>query len=140
MRLSGRILILFTIGAFLSLLIMEHKFKRLNIWKRAMDLAESIYDVTNQFPTDEKSILISQMKRCSLSIPSNIAEGTSCATPRHISHYLRISIGSIYELQTQLNFAHRRGFVNDKNFNALEKEMTEIKSMIFGFRDKILKS
>lgn len=80
-----------------------HNFKKINIWKNGMDLVSISYSMTKQFPDYEKFGLARQMNRCAISIPSNIAEGSSKSTNRHFTNYLEHSLGSSFEWETQLN-------------------------------------
>ncbi len=82
-----------------------HNFRQLNIWKDARVLVKDVYLLTSKFPADERFGLISQINRCSVSVPSNIAEGSARGTNKDFAHFLRISLGSLYELETQLLLA-----------------------------------
>ena len=79
-----------------------HNFKKLNIWVNAMSLVKDIYLLTSNFPKEEKFGLISQINRCSISIPSNIAEGSSRSSNKEFSHFIKIALGSLFELETQI--------------------------------------
>ena len=79
-----------------------HKVEDLKIWKKSMELTKSVYQLVLELPTDEKFGLISQIKRSSISIPSNIAEGAGRNSNKEFKHFLSIANGSVYELQTQL--------------------------------------
>lgn len=81
---------------------MKHNFRELKIWKQSMDLVFEVYKLTQQLPDVEKFSLISQINRSVISIPSNIAEGTSRNSKKEISRFLEIALGSSYELETQL--------------------------------------
>jgi len=117
---------------------MEHNFKKLKIWLHSMEYVTTIYKVTKEFPNDEKFGLTSQMRRCSISIPSNIAEGSSRKSSKHFDHFLTISIGSLFELQTQLILANDLGYLDPSTFSNLEVDLLSIKNKIFAFRNKIL--
>lgn len=78
------------------------KYKDLIIWQRSVEFATSIYRVTSEFPSEEKYGLISQMRRCSVSIPSNIAEGAGRSSDKEYQRFLDIAYGSAYELETQI--------------------------------------
>jgi len=103
-----------------------------------MNYVKSIYRATKEFPTEEKFGLKSQMRRCSLSIPSNIAEGSSRKSKKHFDHFLTISIGSLFELHTQLILAFDLGYLDPSSFKSLEEDLLSIKNRIFAFRNKIL--
>ncbi len=77
-------------------------YKELIVWQRAMQLTREIYDLTSTFPDEEKFGLTNQMRRAAVSIPSNIAEGWGRALTKSYLQFLRISRGSLYELETQL--------------------------------------
>ena len=79
-----------------------NKFENLNIWKKAMKLVEEVYKLTLLLPSDETYGLISQIKRCSVSIPSNIAEGAGRNSSKEFIQFLSIANGSTCELETQL--------------------------------------
>ena len=74
----------------------------LDVWKKSIDLVTLIYKYTAEYPKDEIYGLISQIRRCAMSIPSNIAEGSARTTKKDFSHFLSISLGSVAELETQL--------------------------------------
>jgi len=76
-----------------------HQFKELEIWKRSRYFCSEIYHITSSFPSDEKFGLTNQLRRASVSIPSNIAEGSSRNSNKDFSRFLEISIGSAYKLK-----------------------------------------
>ncbi len=80
----------------------KHNFRELNVWKESMNLAKLVYEISAKLPTDERFGLVSQINRCSVSIPSNIAEGSGRTTEKELHYFLNISKGSAYELETQL--------------------------------------
>ena len=79
-----------------------HNFRELKIWQESMKMVKAVYFLTSGLPVEEKFGLISQMNRCSVSIPSNIAEGSGRTSEKEFLHFLRISLSSSYELETQL--------------------------------------
>lgn len=86
-------------------------YKELIVWQKAILLVKQIYQITEAFPESEKYGLTSQMKRCSISVPSNIAEGWGRSNQNFI-HFLRISRGSLFELETQLIISEQLNFYN----------------------------
>ena len=80
----------------------KHKFKKLKIWHLGMEIVQDTYILTQSFPKEEIYGITSQMRRAAVSIPSNIAEGCGRGTDPQLINFLRISIGSAYELETQL--------------------------------------
>lgn len=91
----------------------RHNFKKLKIWQMGMEIAKLILDLTDTYPSPEKFGLKSQMDRCSISLPSNIAEGSS-RTDKSFSHFLDISLGSSFELQTQLLLANHKKYITEE--------------------------
>ena len=79
-----------------------HNFRELKIWQESMKLVKMIYELNQKLPIEERFGLISQMNRCSISIPSNIAEGSGRTSEKEFLHFLKISLSSSYELETQL--------------------------------------
>ena len=88
-----------------------HNFRKLDIWIDSVELADIVYTVTANFPRQEIYGLASQMQRAAVSIPSNIAEGSAKSSDKEFSRFLSISLGSLYELETQVVIASRRGYV-----------------------------
>jgi four helix bundle protein len=87
--------------------------KNLQIWSKGMDITESVYRLVRDFPKEEQNTLVKQLKRCAVSIPSNIAEGFGRNSDKSFEYFLAISRGSLYELETQLLLADRFKFIND---------------------------
>ena len=85
----------------------------LRVWQDAMELVTRIYSVSNTFPADERYGLTSQIRRASVSVPSNIAEGAARGGRKEFIHFLIISRGSLSELDTQLRIAMNLGYVTD---------------------------
>ncbi len=77
-------------------------FKDLIVWQKSIDLSVKIYGITKKFDSDERFGLVSQMRRCAVSVPSNISEGSKRGTKKDFIHFLRIANGSVAELETQL--------------------------------------
>lgn len=91
-----------------------HNFKELKVWKDNMVFAKNIFDITKYFPPDERYGITTQLRRCALSIPSNIAEGAGRTSKKEFCHFLDISIGSSFELETQIILSHDIGYLNLK--------------------------
>ena len=113
---------------------MRHNYKNLKIWKIGISIANEISDVLIEFPKYERYDLSSQISRCSVSMPSNIAEGSS-RTDKSFSHFLDISLGSSFELITQLLIAKHRTYINEIQFNQLEIKIEEFQRMTMGFQN-----
>jgi four helix bundle protein len=114
-----------------------HNLKEMKIWHRAIDLSVELYKATEHFPKEERYGLTSQIRRSAVSIPSNIAEGAGRNNPKEFYHFLGISNGSSYELQTQLIIANRLNLVDDKTAEPLLKEIDEIQKMTRAFLNKV---
>lgn len=114
----------------------RHNFKKLKIWQMAMELAKTIFQITSTFPSSEKYGLVSQMNRCSVSMPSNIAEGSS-RTNKSFSHFLDISLGSSFELQTQLLISKMNNFINDEMTKTIESKLEEFQKATMTFQNTL---
>ena len=114
-----------------------HNIKDLKIWNKSMDLAMRVYDLSAKFPTDERYGLISQIRRCAVSIPSNISEGAGRNSNKEFLQFLGIANGSSYELQTQLVITERLGFVDTKICNELLESIDELQKMNFNLQKSI---
>ncbi len=110
-----------------------HNFRKLNIWIDAMALAKEVYLITSKFPKDEKFGLVSQINRCSVSVPSNIAEGSSRSSKKEFSHFIKIALGSLFELETQLILSNEVGFYDIEKLNALEPKIVKLQKMLCRF-------
>lgn len=118
--------------------MQKHNFKKLIIWQEAMDLCDMIYMYTETLPNKEKFNLITQLERSSVSIPSNIAEGSGKRTNNHFAEFLTTSLTSSYEAETQLLICGRRKYGNEIDLNKLLEKVTILQSKIFSFREKII--
>ncbi|KPQ17517.1 MAG: four helix bundle protein [Algoriphagus marincola HL-49] len=115
----------------------KHNFKNLIVWKKAVDLAVHIYELTQIFPSEEKYGITSQMRRSSVSIPSNIAEGTARNSSKSFSNSLDISLGESFELETQAIISNRVGLLEDETFENLTNQISEVQKLIIGFRNSV---
>ena len=114
-----------------------HQFKELGVWKKSRLFCSEIYAITSSFPSDEKFGLTNQLRRASVSIPSNIAEGSSRNSNKDFSRFLEIAIGSAYEIETQLLIASDLGFIHQEKSELLIKELEEIIRMTSKFRSTL---
>ena len=113
----------------------QHNFRELKIWQKGIELVKHLYVLTEGLPNNEKFGLISQMQRCAVSIPSNIAEGSGRTTTKEFAHFLRISLSSSFELETQLILSNELYKLETKK---LIEEINELQKMIVGFRKSLL--
>ena len=115
----------------------RHNFKKLKVWQDGIDLVSDNYRLTRTFPDIERYNLISQMNRCSVSIPSNIAEGSSNCTDPHFKKYLENSLGSAFEWETQLIVSFNQGYLDKTIFDELENKILQIQKMLGKFIDNL---
>ena len=114
-----------------------HNYKQLNVWAKALDLVVDIYKTTFYFPTEEKYGLISQMRKCAVSIPSNIAEGAGRNSDKEFCHFLSNAHGSSYELETQVLVSERLELISKEASEDLCNKITEIQKMNYSLQTKL---
>ncbi len=111
--------------------------EKLDVWKRAVDFVIAIYKTTATFPNDERFGLTSQIRRASVSIPANIAEGAARTSTKEFLHFLSIAQGSSSEVETELLIASRLGFVSEKDYALLQDEIMSIGRMLIGLSNHL---
>ncbi len=111
---------------------MPKSFRELRVWQASMDLTLLIYELTNEFPKHEVYGLSSQMRRASVSIASNLAEGSARRTRRDFRQFVIIARGSNCELQTQLLVATRLGYASEAKLNQAESLALDVGRMLNG--------
>ena len=109
-------------------------FRSLTVWQKSMYLARGVYILTNKLPPEEKFGLSSQMRRCAVSVPSNIAEGSKRRTKQDFMQFLKIASGSSAELETQLLLAEQIYHIQSKKEAELLKE---VQKMLEGLMKKL---
>lgn len=112
-------------------------FKTLGIWRKGMDILKQTYTLTSTFPQTEKFGFSSQMNRASASIPTNIAEGASRSSQKDFLRFLEISLGSSFELETQLIAVLELGLVNEEATKELASLIDEEQKMLIAFIKKL---
>ena len=110
---------------------MIHNFRDLDVWQKSMTVASAIYRITKSFPANEVYGLCSQMQRAATSIPANIAEGAGRMTDKELVHFLNISLGSAYELETELLIAFDVLYLNQDQKDMLQQLIVEIQKMLY---------
>lgn len=113
-----------------------HNFRELQVWKKGIQLVTDIYKITAQFPKQEEYGLISQLRRCAVSIPTNIAEGSGRSTNKDFARFLGISLGSAYELETHLVISVNLEFVSKEVAARLFQQVNELQKMLYSFIQK----
>jgi four helix bundle protein len=116
---------------------MNKPHKKLIAWRKSMDLVETIYDLSRKFPREEIYGLSSQMRRAAISVPSNVAEGAAGRSPVQFRNYLSVAIGSLNELATQLEIAHRIGYFDAPTYDKVESQIDECLAVTYGLRKSI---
>lgn len=114
-----------------------HKFKELEIWKKSKSLCTEIYLATANFPSEERFGLTNQLRRACVSIPSNIAEGSSRKSNRDFSRFLELAMGSAYEIKTQLLISSDLGFITTEKLNPLVLKIESLTKMMYRFQSTL---
>lgn len=113
--------------------------EKLDVWKKSIDFVVQVYRMTETFPSEEKFGLISQIRRASISIPANIAEGAARESDKEFIRFLYIAQGSTSEVETELLIANRLGYLSEENHVLARSFLDEIGRMITGL-SKYLKT
>jgi S23 ribosomal protein. len=119
---------------------MATHYKDLIVWRKSMLLVKYVYRVTQTFPHSEVYGLVSQMRRASVSIPSNIAEGQTRKSPLEFAHFLSISHGSLAELETQMIISCDLGYVTQAQFDEYSALHGEVSKMLTALKTKFSKN
>lgn len=112
-------------------------YKDLKVWQKGIEIADGIYTVTDSFPTSELYGLTSQMRRASVSISSNIAEGFVRNHSKEYKQFLYISLGSCAELDTQLIIANKRNYITTSKMEKLAEDINHESRMLMSLINKI---
>ncbi len=114
-------------------------FEKLEVWNESKNLVKFIYDLTNNFPSEEKFGLTSQLRRASISIASNLAEGTSRNTNKDKAYFTTLSYSSTMEVLNQLIIAKELEFISEKDYGETRKQIYKISNMLNALRKAQLK-
>jgi len=114
-----------------------HDFKGLRVWVNAMDMVEQVYRLLNAMPISEQYGLSSQMQRCAVSIPSNIAEGSGRYSAKEFRRFLGIAYGSCNELETQLLLSTRLDYLQKVKVDPIIRQLDELRQMIYRLRKSL---
>lgn len=116
-----------------------HHFNDLKVWKQSMELCKQVHYLVKGFPAEEKYVLTSQIMRSSISIPipSNIAEGCGRGTNKELGHFLQISMGSAFELETQFILALEFSYITEDEHILIKNKLSEIQKMIYAFHKSL---
>ena len=113
-------------------------FEKLDVWQKAIDFADLIYNKTRAFPSDERFGLTNQLRRAAVSISSNIAEGSSRSSKSDFARFVEIATGSVFEVVSQAFIAHRQSFLSQDQFRKIYADAEELSRMLSGFRKSLL--
>ena len=111
---------------------MIFKFEKLSVWKRAVDLSVDLIKLANSFPKKYQFSLGGQLRRASLSIPTNIAEGAGRGLVKDQANFYRIAKGSVYEVVSILAVAQKLGLISNRQFQSFYDETNQIAAMLTG--------
>lgn len=107
-------------------------YKQLIVWQKSIDLTELVYKLTSRFPKEEVYGITSQIRRCAVSVPSNIAEGQARSSTAQFKHFLSISKGSLAELETQFIIAERLKFISAEESESFQTRVNEVGKLLNG--------
>lgn len=117
-----------------------YSFEKLEVWKEAIQLVVNTHKITDLFPNEEKFGLISQMRRSSVSVSSNIAEGTARQTNKDKAHFLTVAYSSTLELLNQAIIAKELKFISQENYKNIRLEVESITNKINALKNHFIKS
>lgn len=116
---------------------MKHEYEKLKIWQNSRILAKTIYEITAEFPENERFVLVSQLRRSAISIASNIAEGSGYNSNKQFTRYLNMSIGSLCEIETQLIISKDLKLISEEQLHQTRDMTDQIKRMIIKFKNTL---
>lgn len=115
----------------------SYGYKKLNVWKKADELAFQIYIATRDFPKEEIYGITSQLRRAGLSVPTNIVEGYSRQGKKELKHFINIGMGSLGETRYLLDFSSRLRYLNRSKYTSLEQLGAEVGKLLWRFYESI---
>jgi four helix bundle protein len=118
---------------------MDDRWKKLDVWKMSDNLALNVYRSTRKFPDDEKFGIVSQLRRASLSVPTNIVEGYARKGDKELARFINISLGSLAETKYLLYFSNRLKYLGDKEYQVLKKDTDTLGKMLWKFYKAVKK-
>ena len=114
-------------------------YRDLIAWQKSVDVVELIYDITKTFPREESYVLTSQIRRAAISVPANIAEGSSRSSTKEFIRFLKIAMGSLKELETHFIISERLKLINSKDVQSLLTKTDEVGRIIHSLRSSLTK-
>lgn len=116
---------------------MVQNYRDLTVWQKAMDLAVAVNEATRSFPKDQQYVLVSQLQRSAVSVPSNIAEGRGRHLVNDFYYHLNVAQGSLSELETQLILSARCGYINEVDMTKMLNLAEEVMKMLHGLKGSL---
>ena len=116
------------------------RFEKLEVWQKAVEFADCVYEITRGFPDDERFGLTSQTRRAAVSISSNIAEGSGRSSDKDFAHFVEIAYGSLMEIVSQMQVAFRQSFLQAQKRSELYQRAEELARMLSGLRSSLLRA
>ena len=113
-------------------------FEQLDVWQKAIDFADVIYNESRAFPAEERFGLTNQLRRAVVSISSNIAEGSSRSSKNDFARFTEIAAGSVFEVVSQAFIARRQSFLGENEFRKVYADAEELSRMLSGLRRSLL--
>jgi four helix bundle protein len=114
-------------------------FEKLEVWRKAVEFAGLVYELTRSFPVEERFGLTNQMRRASVAVSSNIAEGSSRSSKADYSRFVEIAAGSLFEVISQAHVSLRQGYLKEEAFQATHASAEELSRMLSGLRTYLAK-
>jgi four helix bundle protein len=113
-------------------------FEKLEIWQKAIDFADVIYNETRAFPAEERFGLTNQLRRAAVSVSSNISEGSSRSSKTDFARFTEIAAGSVFEAVSQAFIARRQSFLSEEQFRDIYADAEQLSRMLSGLRKSLL--
>jgi four helix bundle protein len=113
-------------------------FEKLDVWQKAIEFADLIYNETRSFPAEERFGLTNQLRRAAVSISSNIAEGSSRSSKGDFARFVEIATGSVFEVVSQAFVVQRQSFLSENQFRKIYTNAEELSRMLSGLRKSLL--
>ena len=114
-------------------------FEKLEVWRKSIEFADLVYNLTRSFPVEERFGLTNQMRRASVSVSSNIAEGSSRSSKIDYSRFIELAAGSLFEVISQAHIAMRQEYFKEEGFQSLHASAEELSRMLSGLKSYLTK-
>jgi four helix bundle protein len=115
-------------------------FEKLEVWRKSIEFADLVYQLTRTFPVEERFGLMNQMRRAAVSISSNIAEGSSRSSKSDYSRFVELAAGSLFEVISQAHVAARQAYLGEEGFRSMYASAEELIRMLSGLKSYFIKA